>query len=350
MQKTVATSLTTRVLIAMLGLVFLASCSTLLSRNGAKETRSSSLVDYLYPNGNNRPEHTAEIPVLKLPVKAGIAFVPSNNRHQNGVSEHDQLELLRKVKNSFLQYDYIDRIEVIPSTYLKSGKGFSTLEQVARLYDVEVMALVSYDQISQTFENNAALFYWTIIGLYVVPGNNNTVQTFVDTAVFDLKSRKMLFRAPGISKQGNISTAAGIDKARSRRSIKGFDAAVEDMTVNLDAELARFKTRVKEEKIAKVQRREGYTGGGSLGLFSVVCLFLLLIKSVFNFKSSGRQLSLRPLKFMNRSSGIETQNSSPTISVNVPDSSTYKIRQRSHEPTFSVSSTRHASSAPSSTH
>ena len=69
----------------------------------------------------------------------------------------------------------------------------------------------------------------------------------------------MLFRAPGISKQGNISTAVGIDKARSRRSIKGFDAAVEDMTVNLDAELARFKTRVKEEKIAKVQRREGYT-------------------------------------------------------------------------------------------
>ena len=297
MQKLFTASFTLRILILLLGIVFLASCSTLVSRSAVKETQSSSLVDYLYPNANSRFEHKSEIPVLKLPVKVGLAFVPSNNRHQNGISDQNQTELLRKVKNSFLQYEYIDRIEIIPDNYLENGNGFSTLEQVARFYDVDIMALVSYDQVLQTFENNASLLYWTIVGLYVIPGNNSSVQTFVDTAVFDVKSRKMLFRAPGISKLGKLSTAVGIDKARSKRSIKGFDIAVADMTANLDGELARFKTRVKEEKIAKVQRREGYSGGGSLGLFPLACLFLLLVKAAFTTVSGVRFLNWRSIQF-----------------------------------------------------
>lgn len=37
---------------------------------------------------------------------------------------------------------------------------------------------------------------------------------------------------------------------------------MDDMIVNLDAELSRFKTRVKEEKVAKVTHKQGYSGGG----------------------------------------------------------------------------------------
>ena len=121
-----------------------------------------------------------------------------------------------------MQYDYIDRIEVIPSSYLKGGQGFSTLEQVSRLYDVDIIALVSYDQVSQTLENNAAFLYLTIVGLYVIPGNENTVQTFVDTAVFDVKSRKMLFRAPGVNKVEQRSTAVGIDETLNEQSQGSF--------------------------------------------------------------------------------------------------------------------------------
>jgi rhombotail lipoprotein len=36
-------------------------------------------MDFLYPNKENRTEHKTEIPVLKLPVKVGLAFVPSKN-------------------------------------------------------------------------------------------------------------------------------------------------------------------------------------------------------------------------------------------------------------------------------
>ncbi|MCO4798716.1 MAG: rhombotarget lipoprotein [Colwelliaceae bacterium] len=266
-----------RIFIIMLGIILLASCSAIVSNNTGKKTQSSSLMDFLYPNKDSRTEHKPEIPVLKLPVKVGLAFVPSKSWQRDGIHGKDQVELLEKVKKSFLKYDYIDRIEIIPSTYLNGGEGFSTLEQVGRLYDVDVMALVSYDQVTQSLENNAALLYWTIVGMYIIPGNENSIQTFVDTAVFDIKSKKMLFRAPGINKLEKRTTAVGIDDTLAEKSLEGFGLAVTDMSKNLDDELARFKTRVKEEKIAKVEHREGYSGG-SMNYYFLVLVFVLLTR------------------------------------------------------------------------
>lgn len=73
----------------------------------------------------------------------------------------------------------------------------------------------------------------------------------------------MLFRAPGINKLSESSTAIKIDAVLAEKSIESYTLAVADMSKNLDIELANFKTRVKEDKVAKVERREGY-GGGSL--------------------------------------------------------------------------------------
>jgi rhombotail lipoprotein len=270
-----------------LGIVFLASCSSLLSHKTGKNTQSSSLMDFLYPDEKSRSEHKPEVPTLKLPVKVGLAFVPSKNWRRDGIHGKDQIELLENVKKSFLQYDYIDRIEVIPSTYLKGGEGFSTLEQVARLYDVDVMALVSYDQVTQSIENNAALLYWTIVGMYVIPGNENSIQTFVDTAVFDIKSKKMLFRAPGINKLTKRTTAVGVDETLSEKSLEGFGLAVTDMTNNLNAELAQFKTRVKEEKIAKIEHRKGYSGGGTMSFYLFLLLAVALVSKLTRTKNNG---------------------------------------------------------------
>nr|WP_306174586.1 GlyGly-CTERM sorting domain-containing protein [Alteromonas stellipolaris] len=51
------------------------------------------------------------------------------------------------------------------------------------------------------------------------------------------------------------------------------------MSTNLDAELARFKTRVKEEKIAKVEHREGYSGG-SLQFFCLLFMGVMLFRKM----------------------------------------------------------------------
>lgn len=255
-------------LILVFVIVSLAGCSSMLSQNANQKTRSSSLVDFLYPDEHSRQEHQPSIPTLNLPATVGIAFIPS--QYDSGIHSNEEIALLEKVKKQFLQYDYIDRIEVIPSSYLKGGLGFTTLDQVSRLYDVDIMALVSYDQVSQTLENNAAFLYLTIVGLYVIPGNENTVQTFVDTAVFDVKSKKMLFRAPGINKVDQRSTAVGIDDTLNNQSNSSFNLAVDDMIVNLEAELGAFKNRVREEKIANVNHKNGTSSGSVFWLLALL--------------------------------------------------------------------------------
>ncbi len=248
-----------------------------------ENTVSSSLVDFLYPDSEQAVAQKEETPVLKLPVNIGIAFVPAKNYSVLLPSAKKRYELLSTVKNAFVDLDYVNRIEIIPDTYLKQGGGFDTLNQLARLYDIEVMALVSYDQVARNNENNAALLYWTIAGLYLIPGNDNSTQTFVDTALFDIKTQKLLFRAPGISKIETLSTAVGLDETIQENSEKGFNLAVADMINNLNTELGIFKERVKEEQIAKIESRSGYSGSGSGGGGAggiLVVLALLLIAGI----------------------------------------------------------------------
>lgn len=265
-----------RVLLLVITGLWLSGCSSFFGNHAGKNTVSSSLVQYLYPDEESRKAISESIPHLQLPVKVGIAFIPPTGGSYGSVLDSKtQMDLLEKVRSSFKEYEYIDRIEIIPATYLAQGKGFDTLDQLARLYDVDIMALVSYDQVARSYENNAALLYWTIVGMYVIPGNDNSVQTFVDTAVFDVASRKMLFRAPGLSKTERSSTAVGAEKNMHRQSLQGFELAVDDMVVNLNSELDRFKTRVKEEKVASVEYRNRSYGGGALG--GVVCTGLLLL-------------------------------------------------------------------------
>ena len=249
----------------------------------SQQAVSSSLVDYLYPNGqadNLQEAHayaTANATPLQLnlPLSVGIAFVPSHVRN-TVLSEAEKTRLLTKVKQHFLQYDYVQSIQIIPEIYLRQGKGFQTLEQVARLYNVDLMALVSYDQIVHSDDTNLSLLYWTIVGAYLIPASEHNTQTFVDTVLFDVKTKQLLFRAPGIDKSTSHSTLVkSVQETRDIR-LNSFQNAVTNMIVNLEDEMRLFKERLVKEKIATISYRTGYTGGGggSVGwLALLVALF-----------------------------------------------------------------------------
>ena len=93
----------TKLLVVTLAILFLSSCSVLMSNNTGKNTISSSLMDFLYPNKENSIEFKEEIPLLKLPITVGIAFVPSKNGFYNGINSINQQELLDRVKKSFVK-------------------------------------------------------------------------------------------------------------------------------------------------------------------------------------------------------------------------------------------------------
>lgn len=264
-----------KILLVGLGALTVAGCSTLLNLSG--ETRSgvsSSLVDYLYPAGEVPPVVEDTIPYLELPLRVGIAFVPPQSG-RSVISEATKVELLENVKAAFVDREYIDHIEVIPETYLRSSKGINGMQQVARLYGVDVMALVSYDQVAVSEDNAASFLYWTIVGSYVIKATSNEVQTFVDTAVFDVKTARLLFRAPGLDRSTDRSTLIESSEVVRKTRDASFASAMGSMTQNLAMELDRFRERVKEDAtVADVQWKPGHGGGGALGFWS---LFALLV-------------------------------------------------------------------------
>jgi rhombotail lipoprotein len=270
-----------RVLLATALLWFAAGCSWMWE--GPREGVSSSVVDYLYPAGQTPPAPSDALPQLALPVKVGLAFVPAKG--DEALTEAQRQELLERTRAAFLERDFIANIEVIPETYLDTGRGFETLDSVARLYALDVMALISYDQVAFVGDRTSSILYWTIIGAYMVKGNEHEVQTFVDTAVFDMGTHRLLFRAAGTDRLGAHSTLIDIPEARREAMQRSFENAMADMTTNLDRELDVFKERVQEEQVAVVTHRPGYEGGGGGALDA---WWLLLAAGAFAARAGRR--------------------------------------------------------------
>jgi rhombotail lipoprotein len=264
-----------RATIAVLALV-LAGCGIFGGRGERERGVSASLVDYLYPKGEAVEEVPDQVPHLQVPLKVGLAFVPSNGSCNgcSGPSAALQSELLERVRKRFADRNYIREIQVIPEAYLRAGKGFTTLEQLSRLYGFDVIAMVSYDQVAISNERASSLLYWTIVGAYVVKGNVNDVHTFVDTAVLDVKSRKLLLRAPGIDVRAFNASSIENDRAVAREQGEAMRAATDQMIANLDAELATFRERIKTDNSVIVTRRPGSGGGGGGGAGSMGWLSL----------------------------------------------------------------------------
>ena len=257
--------------------VLLLTALTGCMANQVKRGVSSNLVSYLYPDGEMVSHKEDRLPVLKLPLRVGIAFIPES-KHDNTftLTEVEKQKLLQKVANKFKADKAVSSIQIIPEIYLKQGKGFITVSQVASLYDVDVVALVSYDQVAINELNDWSVAYWTIVGAFIAPGETTEFQTFVDTAVFDVTTRKLLFRAPGIHSDSRLHTGVNFEKGNRKMRNDGFTIASEKMTENLTQELAAFKARIKQGEVVKVEYRKGYSGGGSAGWLGVLGLFLLV--------------------------------------------------------------------------
>jgi len=235
----------------------------------------SSVVQYLYPEKKD-PIETPEIPILSLPINVGVAFVPEVSSGLKNFSEKDKMELLKEISKHFKGYDFVKSIELIPSAYLRPNGSFSNLDQIRTMFAVDVIALISYDQTQFTDEGLASITYWTLIGAYIVPGEKNDTHTMVDAAVYDIKSRKMLFRAPGISHIKSSATPVNLTEQLRNDSLEGFKRASEDLIVNLDEQLQQFRAEVKEsQRDIKIAHKAGYTGGGSIDVFFIVLIVIL---------------------------------------------------------------------------
>ncbi len=228
-------------------------------------------MQFLYPDTVNYVENVA-VPELALPLRVGVAFVPPGGERRAGysysaatdITPAEQRRLLENVADKFRALPFVAEIQVIPTAYLRPGGGFANLDQIRAMFGVDVVALVAYDQVQFTDENFLSLAYWTIVGAYIVQGEKNDTQTLMDATVYDIASRRLLFRAPGVSRVNASATPVGLDAALRADRETGLALATEDLAKNLDGELASFRARIKERPEAvKIVHRPGYTGAGA---------------------------------------------------------------------------------------
>ncbi len=245
--------------IVLVTLFSLSGCASMAGPREAKQ--SASIVDYLYPKATQAPQLTPGITYLRPPVRVGIAFVP-NAPGARTLPETEKIKLLERVKAAFTGQAFIGTIDIIPSHYLKPSGGFDNMEQAARMFNVDVMAMVSYDQVQFTDGNSLSFLYWTVIGAYVVHGNEHDTQTMLDISVFDVASRKLLMRAPGTSQvKGSANLSNFSERSRAGRT-EGYNKAADQLIPALQTELAAFRERLKTNDKIRVEPRAGYQSGG----------------------------------------------------------------------------------------
>jgi len=238
----------------------------------ASQHSSSSLVEFLYPNGQVPPAANS-IPELHVPLRVGLAFLPG--RGAAGPDAAQREELLERIRRHFSDRKFVSEIVVIPDYYLTNQRGFAGLEAVQRLYSIDLMALVSYDQVMHEDENGWSLGYLTIVGAYVLKGNRYDVSTLVDLAVIDPATRSLVLRAGGIdTRHGNTTL---IDQPREAREAGGigFTAASDQMVEHFDAALNAFEAEVRAGHAnVRVVHKGGISGGS--GAFTWPWLVALL--------------------------------------------------------------------------
>lgn len=256
-----------------LGLAFvLSSC---IHNNTRRSEKSSSVVSFLYPK-DAEPLVAPSLPVLRLPLRIGIAFVPSKGGFGDSFPEAQKTKLLKRVADQFRENAFIQSIEVIPTTYLRPAGGFENLDQVRGLFNLDVIVLLAYDQMQFTDQNKLSLAYWTIVGAYLLHGNKNDTHTLLEAVVYDITSRSLLFRAPGVNTITAGSTGVEVTDRLRRDSATSFEKAMDDLIANLKTELNGFKERVKNApaggEVARIEHRAGYKGGGSMDAWFVGAL------------------------------------------------------------------------------
>lgn len=271
-----------RYILLIISVLIMSGCSTIQSMLGinySSQQRSvSSVVEYLYPNKRGEVNIETKIPELLLPLNVGIAFVPDNcgSFRRHDLNEELKRELLDKVANRFREKDIINKVEVIPSVQLKRRGSFANLRQIKKDLDIDIVVLLSYDQVQYTERNAISLVYhWTIVGRYVFEGEKNDTITLMDAAVYDIDSEELLFRSEATSNVKGNSASAFVSEELRIRSQKGFELASEELSKMLAWDLYKFRQKVKEKQVeVNVSYRGGY--GGSSSVIFLLSLPLLI--------------------------------------------------------------------------
>jgi rhombotail lipoprotein len=264
--------------------VGLSGCASLIHGFDRRHhAASSSLVEFLYGHGD-MPPIASEVH-LDLPIRVGVSFLPGNGGEQPSAVDRDKV--LAAIRDKFKSRPYVTEIVPIPDYYLRANgnDGLTQIEQVSRLNQLDLFALVSYDQITDSSMNKSSLAYLTILGAYFVRGDRDETHTLLDLAVVDPRTRLLVLRSGGTSSLAGNTTLIESDHHETAQRSRGFELATTNLVENFQRELTDFEGRVREGTApVRVTHRSagGGGGGGAIDPALLLLLAALLGMSVFH--------------------------------------------------------------------
>lgn len=252
--------------------IFLVGCTHQL-------TARSNPFTYLY----NESDATSTVPTtaqLRLPLRVGLAFVPdgeiersgpvspnlwslnsTSSQQQNAMTEAQKMRLLDALASNFRNYKFVQSIQVLPSYAAKSSAGFADLDKLHSIFGIDAVALIAYDQSQHTDPNRLSLAYWTGVGAYFAKGELIDTQTVVDTLVYHIGSRHLLFHAHGVSNISGKATAIGLARQLREDSAQGYRLAAKNTLTSLDqAVVAQFGADARKQDLTRSEPLIAPTG------------------------------------------------------------------------------------------
>jgi rhombotail lipoprotein len=262
-----------------------------------QEHRHASAIDYLYPSGRVEAP-TGEVK-LELPLRVGVAFAPGGKDPGAAFSEPQRREILKRVTEAFREIPEVQFVEVLPTHNLDAKGGFENLQQAAGMYGMNLVALVSYDQIQFGEPRVASILYWTLIGTWFIEGERIETHTLLDANVFEPGSRALLFSGSGSSIVKDGYTPWQSEEKKRASSVLGFEKATQELIENLGFSLNAFREHAKQGTVRgmgtpRVQVHDTAVtdsavtaGAGALGPFEIVIAVALVATASWSARRRG---------------------------------------------------------------
>jgi len=201
-----------------------------------------------------RPVQPTSLPV---PARIALAFVPEVNARgtsSEGISswatgplpEAFKAKVLENLADAFRKESFIGPIEVVPSFYLGGRTAPEIVASVRATFDVEAVALVTYDLQHFNRINGWSLTYVALVTMMFVPGNELSSHLYLDTAVY-WSNGALLFRASGSAGNKEAFALPYYDDSAQVQTERCFADATADLVPKLRREIEKFAQRIKAE-------------------------------------------------------------------------------------------------------
>lgn len=235
---------------AITALALLVSGCTLVQDPGEKpqpvaSARSTPLGEFLY-QGKQVPHDDGRAALL-LPIRIGLGFLAPTDDSTGKIPTLAQRDAtIESVRESLRSLPYVSEVSIVPAYYFgnQPGVGFEKLRDMAKRFDFDLVALVSYQQTMYEFQNMRALGLITMIGKDFYKVDVDQALTVIELALIEPETRAVVMRIAAGDKFGDTTTL--LDDWRSQSHVRkvSFDRADDLFVDALRAELPKLRERV----------------------------------------------------------------------------------------------------------